>query len=402
MIDGLLDFSFGGYLLATLFLTHITIAAVTIYLHRCQAHRALELHPVVSHFFRFWLWLTTGMVTQQWVAVHRKHHAFCETDGDPHSPQLLGLRKVLLEGAELYCVAADDQETLRRFGSGTPDDWMERNLYQRFKNGGICLLVPINFALFGIPGIAIWAVQMLWIPFWAAGIINGVGHYFGYRNYEVKEAATNIVPWGIVVGGEELHNNHHAFPSSAKLSSKPWEFDLGWFYIRLLEGLGLAKVKNVPVRPRLDPAKENVDLDTLRAVIMHRLHIMARYARTVTLPVLKQELPNVDARYRSMLKRARGALVREGGLIDQRARENLQRALGESDRLRVVYEYREQLQQIWERTAAGQEQMMSALQEWCSRAEASGIQVLQEFARNLRCYSMRPVRTLHGGDGLTA
>lgn len=389
MLAGFLGLSFWGYVVATLCLTHITIVAVTVYLHRCQAHRALTLHPAVSHFFRFWLWLTTGMVTREWVSVHRKHHAFCETEQDPHSPQVKGLSKVLWEGAELYKEEAADPQTLRQFGAGTPDDWLERNVYARFSFAGLGVMLLIDLFLFGVAGLTIWAVQLVWIPFWAAGVVNGVGHFYGYRNYECADRATNIVPWGILIGGEELHNNHHAFPASARLSSRWWEFDIGWFYIRLMSMLGLAQVRQVSSFPRIDQEKQRVDVDTLRAVLFHRLHVMARYARLVTMPVLRQELERADESCRSVLKRARAALVREPSLVGDTERARLQSALSASEALSVVYDFRQRLQAVWSRTAAEKEQMLGALQEWCSQAEASGIKVLQDFARTLRGYSLK-------------
>ncbi len=396
MMDGLLGLSPWGCLLAVLILTHITIAAVTIFLHRCQAHRALELHPAVSHFFRLWLWLTTGMVTREWVAIHRKHHARCETESDPHSPQILGLPTVLWRGAELYKRESENEQTLERFGAGTPDDWMERNVYSRYPNGGIVLLMAINLLLFGPLGLTVWAVQMVWIPFWAAGVINGVGHYWGYRNYETKDASKNISPWGILIGGEELHNNHHAFPNSARLSNKVWEFDIGWAYIRLLSLLRLAEVRQVAPQPNIRSDKDAIDVDTVRAVLINRMYVMARYARTVTIPVLKSELRRVDASYRRLLKSARAGLVRDGSQVGEAEQKNLAEALVCSASLRVVYEYRQRLQQIWTRATAGQENAMRALQEWCSQAEASGVQALQDFARSLRNYSLKP------GGGVSA
>ena len=279
MFSGLIDLSWWGYVLATLALTHVTIASVTIFLHRHQAHRALELHPAASHFFRFWLWLTTGTVTKEWASIHRKHHAKCETVDDPHSPQILGIKKVLLEGAELYRKEARNQETLEKYGRGTPDDWLERNLYSRRSFLGIMLMLTIDLLLFGPIGLTIWAVQMAWIPVTAAGIINGAGHYWGYRNFQPADASTNIVPWGILIGGEELHNNHHAYIGSAKLSNKWYEFDIGWLYIRSLSALGLAKVKRIAPKVRLDTAKTACDIDTLRAVLANRYEVMAKYAK---------------------------------------------------------------------------------------------------------------------------
>ena len=389
MLYGLLDLSLWGLVIATLVLTHITIAAVTIYLHRAQAHRALDLHPAVGHFFRFWLWLTTGMVTREWVAIHRKHHARCETPEDPHSPQVLGIRKVLLEGSELYRAEARDPETVRRYGHGTPDDRAER-FYQRHANRGIVLMLALDLLLFGVHGLTVWAVQMLWIPLTAAGVINGIGHYWGYRNYETPDAARNIVPWGVLIGGEELHNNHHAFPSSAQLSSRWWEFDIGWFYIRLLQACGLARVKKVAPRPLQRPGQQVVDLDTLRAVVVARFHVMAVFARRVVLPVLREELERADASCRRLLKRHRALLVREERLMDEREQRSLEGVLALSQRLRTVYEYRRQLQELWTLTTASHERLLAALQDWCARAEASGIQALQEFSRSLRGYALQP------------
>lgn len=390
MLNGLLDLSPWGLVAATLLLTHITIVSVTVFLHRAQAHRALDLHPAVSHFFRFWLWLTTGMVTKEWVAIHRKHHAKCETVDDPHSPQILGIRKVLWEGAELYRAESRKPETLERYGHGTPDDWLEHRLYTPYRNLGATLLVFIDLALFGVLGLTVWAVQMVWIPFWAAGVINGIGHYWGYRNYEPRDAATNIVPWGILIGGEELHNNHHAFPSSAKLSSKWWEFDIGWFYIRVLQTLGLAQVKKVAPMPQRVPGKQIVDQDTLHAVVLNRFYVMADFGRDVVMPVLREELQKADASRRRFFKRARAVLVREDARLDQQARARLQNMLNASQPLRTVYEYRTRLQAIWNRTTASHEKLLTALQEWCAQAEASGIKSLQTFAHSLRSYSMRP------------
>ncbi len=371
--------------------THITIVAVTVFLHRAQAHRALDLHPAVSHCFRFWLWLTTGMLTKGWVAVHRKHHAKCETPDDPHSPQILGIRKVLWQGVEVYRVAANKPETLQRYGHGTPDDWLERNLYTHpsYHNLGIVLMLFIDLLLFGVVGLTVWAMQMVWIPFWAAGVINGLGHYWGYRNYEPKDASTNIVPWGIIIGGEELHNNHHAFPSSAQFSSRWWEFDLGWLYICMLQGLGLAHIKKVAPKPQLIPGKQVVDLDTLRAIVLNRFYVMADFSRHVLLPVLQEELRKADTSRRQFLKRARAALIREEARLDQQERDRLQTALSISQTLRTVYDYRLSLQAIWNRTTASHEKLLASLQDWCAQAEASGIQYLKDFAQSLRSYSLQ-------------
>jgi len=377
--------------LATLWMTHITIASVTIFLHRAQAHRALDLHPVISHFFRFWLWLTTGMITKQWVAIHRKHHAKCETSEDPHSPQILGIRKVLWEGAELYRSEAANSETLKRYGHGTPDDWLEDHLYTRYDRLGVTLMLFIDLALFGIAGLTVWAIQLLWIPFWAAGIVNGLGHYWGYRNYEPRDASTNLLPIGLIIGGEELHNNHHAFPSSAKLSNHRWEFDIGWLYIRILTILRLAHVKKIAPVPQQLRDKKAIDLDTLRAVVLGRLYVMADFGRNVVAPVLREELRKADDSRRRVLKRTKVLLLREEARLDDRDRARLRSALDMSQALCTVYEFRMSLQSLWNRTTVSHEKLLASLQDWCAQAEASGIQVLQEFAQSLRGYSMRSV-----------
>jgi stearoyl-CoA desaturase (delta-9 desaturase) len=387
MFEGLISLPWWGYVVVTLIFTHITIASVTIFLHRHQAHRALDLHPVVSHFFRFWLWLTSGMVTREWAAIHRKHHAKCETPDDPHSPQVLGIRKVLLEGSELYRAEAKNQETLAKYGHGTPDDWLERQLYTGRSGKGILLMLLVNVVLFGPIGITIWAVQMIWIPVMAAGIINGVGHYWGYRSYEVTDASTNIVPWGILIGGEELHNNHHTFASSAKLSSKWWEFDIGWLYIRLLETFGLARVKKIPPELTYDKAKDHVDLETVRAVIAGRYRLMAQFARDVLKHVHREELRNTDRSDKTrltLLKRARRLMVREPRLLDEAAHARLQKILEQSQTLHTVYSMKQKLADIWLRSATTQEHLIQALQEWCREAEATGIERLHAFAAKLR------------------
>ncbi len=387
---GILDLDLWQVVLAGLVLTHITIVTVTVFLHRSQAHRALDLHPAVNHFFRFWLWLTTGMVTREWVAVHRRHHAKCETPDDPHSPKILGLRKVLTEGAELYGEATDDPQIVARYSHGTPDDWVERHVYGRFTWQGVGLMLILDVLLFGVYGITLWSVQMLWIPFFAAGVINGVGHFWGYRNFESPDASTNIVPWGILIGGEELHNNHHAFPSSAKLSSKWWELDVGWFYIKLLTALGLARVKKVAPEPHVIDGKGAVDMDTLRAVISGRMHVAARYAREVLAPVSRAELCRSERHCRRLYKRAQRLLVLEGRRLDERAKQRLEQVLAQSQTLETVYQFREQLRELWERTAPSQDALLKSLQDWCQQAESTGIQALETFARNLRGYTLSP------------
>ncbi len=394
MLEGLITLPWWGYIIAALILTHITIVAVTLYLHRHQAHRALELHPVVSHFFRFWLWLTTGMVTKEWAAIHRKHHAKVETPDDPHSPRQFGIRKVMWQGAELYREAAKIGETMEKYGHGTPDDWLERNLYTRHSGKGIVLMFAVNLVLFGPLGITIWAVQMAWIPIFAAGVINGIGHYWGYRNYEVVDTSTNIVPWGILIGGEELHNNHHTFGSSAKFSSKWWEFDIGWLYINLMQAVGLARVKKIPPELTCDTAKQHIDLDTVRAVITGRFVVMSQFAREVMKNVHREELKKIDRADReswTLIKRARRLMVREAAQLDETRHQLLQQALELNDRLKTVYAMKQKLVDVWNRRATTQEHLIQALQEWCREAEATGIEALRNFSQKLRTYTLVPV-----------
>ncbi|HET7200480.1 MAG TPA: fatty acid desaturase [Burkholderiales bacterium] len=388
LFSGILDLPWWGSVLVALGLTHVTIVSVTVFLHRHQAHRALELHPAASHFFRLWLWLTTGMVTKEWAAIHRKHHAKCETAEDPHSPQVLGLRKVLLQGTELYRRESLNKETLERYGHGTPDDWLERNLYTRHSMLGIGLMFVIAVVLLGPIGITVWAAQMAWIPFWAAGVINGVGLFWGYRNWSTEDASTNIVPWGIIIGGEELHNNHHAYATSAKLSNKWYEVDLGWMYICLMEALGLAQVKKVAPTPRFTEAKA-VDSETLQAVITHRYDVLAKYAKSLKrtyaeeLGKLRRFAPH-DAHVLQSLKRW---LHRDEKSLCETERADLRKGLLKSRALHTVYSMRSELATLWERSSASREQLVHQLQDWCHRAETSEIHPLVEFSRRLRRYA---------------
>ena len=392
IFTGLLALPWWGYILVTLGLTHVTIAAVTLYLHRYQAHHAIEMHPLLSHFFRFWLWLTTGMNTREWVAVHRKHHARVETEEDPHSPQVVGIRKVLLEGTELYKLEAGKKETLDAFGHDTPDDWIEHHVYSRLQySGGIISMLLINFFLFGFIGISIWAVQMAWIPFFAAGVINGVGHWGGYRNFESPDASTNIIPWGILIGGEELHNNHHAFASSAKFSSKWWEFDLGWCYIVCLQKIRLARIKKIAPRLQIDRQKPEVDLDTLRAVIANRFHIMSRYTKNVVARVCKEEKNHLDTATRKLLKRGKRLITLPVTRLDEHSRQHLDELLQRSDTMQIVHDFGQRLQALWTEKSATHEHLVHALREWCEQAEKTGIKALEDFSRSMRTYTLQPV-----------
>ena len=385
-LNGLIDLPWWGYIVVALVLTHITIASVTIFLHRHQAHRALDLHPIPSHFFRFWLWLTTGQVTKEWASIHRKHHARCETAEDPHSPQVLGINKVMWEGAELYRAACKDRSIMEKFGHGTPDDWLERNVYTGQTGKGILLMLVIDLVLFGAAGLAIWAVQMAWIPFFAAGVINGIGHYWGYRNFENEDASTNIVPWGILIGGEELHNNHHTFGTSAKLSYKWFEFDIGWMYIRIMEILGLAKVRKVAPRLAQTAANPQLDLDHLQAIIANRYAVAARYARELkdvyraeAAKIQLPELGNTD-----LARKMKVWLKQDAKDTPMAERAQLAAVLAKSQVLNTVYSMRQELTRLWERSSLTRDELLKELQDWCNRAEASGIESLQRFAHSLR------------------
>jgi stearoyl-CoA desaturase (delta-9 desaturase) len=384
LASGYLDWSWWKIVAFTLIATHITIAAVTIYLHRCQAHRALELHPIVSHFFRFWLWLTTGMVTKEWAAIHRKHHAKCETVDDPHSPQVLGINTVLSRGAELYKKEAANQETLDKFGHGTPDDWVEHNIYSKFSWQGVAIMLIVDVFLFGAVGLTVWAVQMLWIPITAAGVINGIGHYWGYRNFDCEDASRNILPWGILIGGEELHNNHHTFATSAKLSNKWYEFDIGWMYIQIMSAVGLATVKKTPPKPVLSDLRP-ADQNTLEAIIANRYEIMARYSKTLR-SFFSNEVQHMQV-LASHLSDARTWLAKDESRLTEQEKAKLEELMASNAQLRKMIEMRRDLQALWGRSSATKEQLLSQLHTWCQHAEESGLSSLREFSLRLRRYA---------------
>ena len=384
LANGYLDWSWWKIVAFTLIATHITIAAVTIFLHRCQAHRALDLHPMASHFFRFWLWLTTGMVTKEWAAIHRKHHAKCETVDDPHSPQVLGINTVLSRGAELYKKEAANQETLNKFGHGTPDDWVEHNVYSKFSWQGVAIMLIVDVFLFGAIGLTVWAVQMLWIPITAAGVINGIGHYWGYRSFDCEDASRNIVPWGILIGGEELHNNHHTFATSAKLSNKWYEFDIGWMYIQIMSAVGLATVKKTPPKPVLSDLRP-ADQNTLEAIIANRYEIMARYSKTLR-SFFSNEVQHMQV-LASHLSDARTWLVKDESRLTGQEKAKLEELMASNAQLRKMIEMRRDLQAIWGRSSATKEQLLSQLHAWCQHAEESGLTSLREFSLRLRRYA---------------
>ena len=390
---GLLQPGWGSLLIYLLVATQITIFAVTLYLHRSQAHRGVDFHPVVAHFFRFWTWLTTSMITKEWVAIHRKHHAKCETEDDPHSPMIKGIGNVFWRGVELYREARGDRASIEQYGKGAPNDWIERNVYTRHPLAGPTLLLFVSFALFGAMGVAVWAIQMAWIPFWAAGVVNGLGHWWGYRNFETTDTATNLTPWGVWIGGEELHNNHHAFPSSAKFALRRWEFDIGWAAIRSLETIGLAKVLRVAPSLDIRPNIQMPDTDTLKALLTHRFQAMTDYQRKVLMPALREESRIAGARLRAMLPRKlEKGLVDDGRWLKPDAREQLQQWIDQRPRIRTLVEYRARLAAVLESRSQSANDTLQQLQAWCREAEASGIEALQEFSLRMKGYSLQPVR----------
>ena len=393
MPASLLDFLAGGLfqagfvtlLVYLLVATQLTIFSVTLYLHRSQAHRAVDFHPVIAHFFRFWTWLTTSMITREWAAIHRKHHAKCETEEDPHSPQVKGIKTVFWRGVELYREARNDRESIEKYGKGCPDDWIERHLYTPHATLGPTLLLFISFALFGFAGVAVWAIQMLWIPFWAAGVVNGLGHWWGYRNFETTDTATNLTPWGVWIGGEELHNNHHAFPSSAKFALRRYEFDIGWAAIRGLEALGLAKV--LRTAPALD-VRPNIpvpDADTLKAMMVHRWQVATDYFQLVLKPHLQAEGGALPGRLRR-------AFRSDGRWLSEAHRARFSAWIAERPRTQQLMDFRARLLAIYELRSAEAEAKLAALRAWCADAEASGIRTLEEFSARLKGYAMVPAR----------
>jgi stearoyl-CoA desaturase (delta-9 desaturase) len=391
LVHGLTGAVWWQALLLGLVCTHLTIVSVTLYLHRHSAHRSLDLHPALAHGFRFWLWLTTGMKTKDWTAIHRKHHAKCEQVGDPHSPVVFGIKKVFWQGAELYRAEAQNPDTLARYGHGTPDDWIERRLYSRWPQVGIVLMLLFYVSLFGALGLALWAMQMVWIPFWAAGVVNGIGHFWGYRNFESPDASTNVSPWGIVIGGEELHNNHHTYPTSAKFSVKPYEFDLGWAYIRALSALGLARARKTPPKPAFGAVRPVADADTLEALIAHRYEVMAAYAQQMRAAVAA-ELAGLQARRSdaAALRAVRRWLHRDDAQVPPQHQVRVQQVRAQHPTLAQMHAMREELRLLWSSTARSREQLAQDLHAWCQRAEASGIAALREFSERLRALHCAP------------
>ena len=389
MFSGLLNLPWWGDIIACLILVQITIAGVTLYLHRCQAHRALDMHPIVSHFFRFWLWMTTGMITKEWAAIHRKHHAKCETEEDPHSPRIHGINKILFTGVVLYVRESHKKDVMEKYGHSTPTDWMERNVYTPMNKWGIMLLAAIDIWLFGlVPGALIYGIQLGWIPFWAAGVINGVGHYFGYRNFQTDDDSTNMVPWAVWIGGEELHNNHHAYPTSAKFSLRWYEFDLGWMYVKILESMGLATVRKQAPKVKLDPSKWEVDAATLQAVIQHRFDVMANYAKSIK-RTSKLEIAALQAKGHdsAAMVAMRKWMHRDRAVIPARVQPSLDQVVEANAALKTTLTMRQDLARLWERSTLSTEQLVNQLKDWCERAEGSGVPPLVEFSHRLRSYA---------------
>lgn len=387
---GVAGLGWWGYVGVTLLVMHVTLLGITLYYHRDQAHRAIDLHPALRHFFRMWLWINTGANTKEWVAVHRKHHAYCEKQGDPHSPKIFGLKCVLLRGAELYRAEAADKETVEKYSKGTPNDWLERNVYSRWPNGGIVLLAITDLVLFGVPGIILLSIQLITMPLLAAGVINGLGHAKGYRNYDTDDASTNLWPLALFVAGEELHNNHHAFPSSARFALRRGELDLGWLHIKLLSALRLVKIRRVAPQPTFASAPGTLDLGSLRAIIVNRMHVLRHYTQSVTLPVLKHEVERVGENASAVVSRARRFLTRHPSMLDSVSRARLDELVGRHPSFKTVLEFRNELKELWSGAHRSNEHLLADVKEWCSRAEASGIHKLQEFAVYLRSFAPVP------------
>ncbi|MFT3754835.1 MAG: fatty acid desaturase [Pseudoxanthomonas sp.] len=389
LTGGLLGLGWWGLLAVMLVFVQLTIFSVTLYLHRSQAHRGVDFHPALNHFFRFWTWLTTSMITREWVAIHRKHHAKVETEEDPHSPQTRGIGTVFWRGVELYREARTQRADIEQYGKGAPDDWLERHLYTPHANLGPTALLLVNSVLFGLPGVALWAVQMAWIPFWAAGVVNGLGHWWGYRNFESADTSTNLTPWAFWIGGEELHNNHHAFPSSARFSMRRFEFDIGWAAIKGLEKLRLAKVLRVAPRVDVRPNIAVPDADTLKALLSHRFLAMTEYQRKVFMPALREEAAHTRQKLRALLpRRLRKGLVDDGRWLKPEARAQLQDWVAQRPRIRALVEHRARLAALLEARSHDAGERLRQLQAWCHEAEQSGIRALQEYAQRLKGYAL--------------
>ena len=388
---GLLNFSLLQIIITLFIATQVTILGVTLYLHRDQTHRGLKLHPVVQHFFRFHLWMTTGMLTKDWVAIHRKHHAKCETENDPHSPQYHGIKTVLYSGVELYTLERENQQTLDKYGKGTPDDWLERNIYTKFHFWGIGLMFLIDVALFGAIGITFWAIQIIWIPFFAAGVINGLGHWAGYRNYSTDDCSTNLTRFALFIGGEELHNNHHAFPSSCKFSHKKGEYDWGWFTIKFLTMLGLAKIKKTVPELEQSKSKNSVDLEAVKAMLTHKVNLLQVYVKDVVKPAIQEEYDARSSKFKKSSNKLINSMSIDWRFLDDETKEIFKQYINTSPTMETLIKFRDELKEIWDSNGKTTEQMIEAIKEWCNKAEKSGVDVLQAYARKLQTYRLKTV-----------
>ncbi len=385
---GLLHFSLLQLFFTLFIATQITILAVTLYLHRDQTHKGLRLHGVVRHFFRLHLWLTTGMLTKDWVAIHRKHHAKCETPDDPHSPKFFGIKTVLFSGVELYTKERHNQETLEKYGKGTPNDWLERNIYTRFHFLGVALMLLMDVAAFGAIGITFWAIQIVWIPFFAAGVINGLGHWSGYRNYSTQDCSTNLSRFGFIIGGEELHNNHHAFPSSCKFSHVKGEYDLGWFAIKILQTFKLAQVKKIV--PQLHQTnKTNIDMEAVKAMLTHKVNLLQVYVKDVIKPAIGQEYTLRTKQFKKTRKKFLNSMSLDWRFLDDETKYLFTQYMQTCPSVATIIKYRDELKAIWESKGQSTEQLIAAIKNWCQKAEKSGIEALQNYAKQLQTYRLK-------------
>ena len=378
LIHGLIPLNFIEYAIYTLVVTHITIVAITLYLHRGVCHSAIDIHPILSHFFRFWLWLTTSMRTADWVAIHRKHHAKVETSDDPHSPAVYGISKVILQGADLYHKEKNNKETIEKYSQNCPQDWMEEHVYTGRNNLGILLLFILNIILFGTVGIIIWSIQMMWTPIFAAGGINGAGHYWGYRNYNTNDDSTNMSPVGIIIGGEELHNNHHAYPTAAKFSLRPWEFDIGWMYIKIFGAIGLCKVKRIAPMPIIQK-NENTDSKLIaQSLLQSKLAVITDYTQKVLKPAYQKE------KFKLSFK----LLADHPQRLNEHQENKINALLENSSTLHTIYILKNRLHEILHSRQTKHEQFIETLNIWSNEAKGHGIAALDDFLVRLRSYKV--------------
>ena len=388
LINGLIDFTWVEYLIYTLVVTQITIMSITLFLHRGVCHSAIEIKPILSHFFRFWLWLTTSMKTADWVAIHRKHHAKVETIDDPHSPIVHGINTVLFRGADLYNEERGNKETIEKYSKNCPNDWIEQKIYSGKSNFGILILFVLNIFLFGVVGIIIWAIQMMWTPIFAAGGINGAGHYYGYRNFDTPDESTNLIPFAIFIGGEELHNNHHAFATSAKFSSKPWEFDIGWLYIKIFSILGLVKIKRLALNTIVEKTDKELDSETAYVLLRSKIMVITNYTKKVIKPILKRESKAASNELKKLIKKSKNSFIRQPDRISNQSITDLQKIFDESVSLSVVYNFKNKLHDILNNKYTELEKFKETIEGWRLEAKKEGIDYLDEFSDSLKGYKI--------------